>query len=233
MKVAIINVPTKVGIRGWTGCIRAVLARRPAVAGINEAFTGRARALFVAAAAARGYRQYGARQTPNLIFWRRRHWQLVSGRVHQLHDRLSRYAEWRGFNDARYVTEVILRRRGRKHRDAPQVAVLCTHWVPGGDKVEATDRAQARDTSVAVIRGLILEHLAAGRVVILIGDLNVYAPIDLGVAGFEWVRGQGVDKIGVAVPAGYRLTAADFDLFAAPTDHGHGVAARIQIRRAG
>lgn len=232
MKVGVINVPTSAGPRGWTGCIRAVLAQRPTVFGINESFTRAARAVFITLAVAHGYGQYGARITPNPIFWRRRHWRKVAGQVHQLHDRLSRYTEWRGFNDARYVTELVLRRRGRRHRRALQAAVLCTHWVPEGDKVKVEDRWEARQTSIRTIRSLVLEHLAAGRVVILIGDFNLFEPVSLRVGRFRWIRGQGVDKVGIAVPEGVELTSTDYELFLAPTDHKHGVIARARWTRA-
>lgn len=228
MKVGVINIPTSVGAKAWRKCFLLIRARC-SFFGVNEAFAPAAKALYIGLAFAHGFGQYGARKSPNPVFWRRKHWRKVSGRVIKLHAQLGRYAEWPGFNDARYVTEVILHRRGRPH--LPQVVVLCTHWVPEGPKVTNADRFRARAASKAEIRELILDHLAAGRIVILMGDFNIYDVFDLDIPGFHWVRGQGVDKVAVIVPAGYELTAADFETFEAPTDHEHGVAATVRVRQ--
>lgn len=227
--VGVINIPTSVGARAWQACFLAI-AGHAAVFGINEVFTRRAKALFLVLAKGRGFRQYGARKGPNPVFWKWRRYAKVSGRVIRLHERLGRYAEWPGFNDARYVTEVILRRRGRAHRDAPELVILCTHLVAEGAKVDPADRAAARRTSLAIIRSLIVEHQDAGRVVILIGDLNMHERINLAIRRFTWVRGDGVDKVGIALPAGYELDDdhTGFDLIPAQTDHKHAVAARIR-----
>lgn len=229
MKPGVINVPTSVGPRAWASCFRAI-AKRTSVFGINEAFAPAAKALYLALALARGLGQYGVRRSPNPVFWRRRHWRKASGRVIKLHDALSRYGDWPGFNDARYVTEVILRRRGRK--GFPQVVILNTHWVPEGDKVNDEDRARARSASLREVRALILEHLAAGRIVILMGDTNIHAAIHLNIPGLVWIRPLGVDKIAVALPPGWTLDDFDVDTFAARTDHKHGIAAAVEISRA-
>lgn len=229
--VGVINVPTSVGARAWRACFLAIAARC-AIFGINEVFTRRAKTLFLALAKARGFRQYGARKSPNPVFWKWRRYAKVSGRIIRLHDRLSRYAEWPGFNDARYVTEVILRRRGRRRRHLPQIVILCTHLVAEGTKVDPADREAARRTSLATLRALIVEHQDAGRIVVLIGDLNVHDRINLAIRGFTWIRPLGVDKVGIAVPDGYELTDADFDLFPAKTDHKHGVDAHARVEAA-
>lgn len=228
MKPGVINIPTSVGPRAWASCFRAI-AKRTGIFGINEAFAPKAKALYLILAVARGFRQYGVRKSPNPIFWRRRHWRKVSGRVIKLHDALSRHHDWPGFNEARYVTEVVLRHRRRLN--SPQVTVLNTHWVPEGDKVDPTDRAYARSASLREVRALVLEHLAAGRIVIPMGDFNIYAAIEMNVPGFVWIRREGVDKLGVVLPEGWALDDIDLDVFRAATDHGHGIAADLTITK--
>lgn len=222
---AIINVPTKVGADAWERCWHEA-ADRADIFGINEAFNPHAKRLYRGLARQHGYGQYGTRQTGNPIFWDRDVYRKVSGRVHTIHGSsgglLAR--RWPGFNAERQITDVVLR-----HRDTRQeVAVLNTHWVPNGGRVPSIWRTWARRKSKRLTRKLIRAHLAAGRVVVFMGDTNIREEIGL-TKRMVWLRGVGIDKAGIAVPRGMRVRRKRARLFAAPTDHKHGVAFRATV----
>lgn len=227
-RVGVINIPTKVGPNAWRKCWEEA-ADRCGIFGVNEAFHPKAKALYLELAKEHGYGQYGTRRGPNPIYFNRKRWRRVSGTVHKIHGRGNLFARWPGFNEARYVTDLVLVPRGRP--DALEVAVLCTHWVPNGRKVSGSFRDKARVQSRLFVERLVREHQAAGRIVYLIGDTNIAKPFTLGIRGFQWIRGKGIDKVGVAVPKGYVLGKTSVDVFDAPTDHRHGVATAAQITK--
>jgi hypothetical protein len=229
MKVGVINIPARLNDRPdpshWERCW-TLTADRADLFGVNESFTSSQRDTYLRLAKERGYGQFGTRITPNPVFWDRDHWRKVSGRVHELHTSLSRFREWPGFNEARYVTEVVLRQRGSKR----EVTVLCTHWVPEGPKVTDADRDRARRASKSQVADLVRKHTAAGNDVLLIGDTNIHGTFSLGVPGFTWIKSLGVDKVGIAVPLDRAVAHSSVREFAAPTDHRFGVAAAIRVR---
>lgn len=228
LRVGVINIPTKVGPTAWLDCW-TLTADRCGIFGVNEVFHPNAKALYLELAKEHGYSQYGTRGGPNPVFFDRKRWRRVSGRLHRIHGRGDRFGRWPGFNESRYVTDVVLARRRRP--GAPEVAVLCTHWVPNGRKVTAIFRAAARRQSKKLVEQLMREHQAAGRIVYVIGDTNIARTFKLRGRGFEWIRGKGIDKVGVAVPRRFVVGKTSVDVFDAPTDHHHGVATTAQIKK--
>lgn len=222
MRIAIINVPTKVGAVAWERCFRETATRAP-LFGINEVIAREAKRLYAAQSKTMGYGHAGLVNSPNPVFYNKALYDRMEVRVHTLHARgtspLARRYE--GFNDARSVSEVVLMERDT-HK---QIVVLNTHWVPEGKKVPAAWRAWARSESKRKVRKLIRFHMKHGRIVYLIGDTNIAGVIDMGIRRFKWIRSEGIDKIGVAVPKGTTLKTSDYHKYGAPTDHGAGVIA--------
>lgn len=223
MRVAVINVPTKVGAAAWERCFRETAERAP-IFGINETISREAKRLYFDLSRDMGYGRAGLWTSPNPIFYDKDQYEYVESRIHELHPRGSSPLARRfpGFNDARSVTDLVLRDKNTNK----QIAVLCTHWVPEGQKVPKAWRAWARNESRRKIRKLIRHHLRHGRIVYLMGDTNIGGLIDMGVRRFKWIRPEGIDKIGVAVPKGTVLKDCNYRKYGAPTDHGAGVVAR-------
>lgn len=222
MRIAVINVPTSVGASAWERCFRETAERAP-VFGVNETISREAKVLYTKLAHELNLGRACLYVSPNPVFWDRDEYERMEARVHQLHARgtspLAR--RFPGFNEARSVTEVVLRDKDTNK----QIVVLCTHWVPEGKKVPAAWRAWARSESMRQIRKLIRFHMRHGRIVYVIGDTNIGGVIDMGIRRFKWIRSDGIDKIGVAVPKGITLKNSDYHKFGAPTDHGAGVVA--------
>lgn len=227
--VGVINVPTGVGRDAWEACFRLTAERTAdGVFGINETFSPAQRNLYRRLSADLGLGRFGI-PGPNPVFWDQARWELVRGSRRPLHAAgqsvLAR--RWPGFNAAREATEVVLEDR----QTGEQIAVVCTHWVPQGPKVPAWWRDHAQRTARRRTLRIIRRHLRAGRAVLLLGDFNVYDPIDLAdridpeLGTFQWIRGRGIDKVGLALPRGHRRGRAGARTFKAPTDHHHGVAA--------
>lgn len=218
MKIAFINVPTGIGPSGWRGCWNAASNRAPVI-GFNEILTRSAKDSMLRWAKSDKYSQYGIRQCPNPIFWKKRRWRKVYGHVHKIHSAGTGYRarHWPGFNGPRFINEVVLQRRGKKR----QIAVLNTHWVPRGPKVPARWRKEMRKESKRLLRELTRKHLNEGRDVYVIGDLNLPGKIKMPDL-FKWLVYKFVDKAGIGVPAGRRLLSARGTTFPAPTDHKHG-----------
>jgi endonuclease/exonuclease/phosphatase family metal-dependent hydrolase len=228
--VAVMNIPTKVGARAWAIDFDK-LADRADVFGINEAGSVRAKRLYRRLAKERGYSSWGLWRGPNPIFWDTRLYRLHSARQVRLHrrgrGRLAR--RFPGFNGARYVTVVTLVHRATGR----EITFMCWHFVAPGWKVRAAWRAKMRRRSIATVREIEDAELAEGRPVVGFGDTNLRDPFDLG-DGWLWLRGDGVDKLGVAVPEDVRLDgyAARQSVIAFPalTDHKHGISAAIPLK---
>jgi hypothetical protein len=224
VRIAVTNIPTQVGPDAWRECWD-LTADRADIFGANEVFTRKARRMFRRRARKRGYDQYGMKQCPNPVFWNARLYVRTYGKVHRIHgghdDALARL--YPGFNDARYMNEVVL----APVDGGPEVAVLCSHWVPSGRRVDPKWRKKVRRESKALTAQLTAKHKAAGRIVVFLADTNIYPPIL--VAGLRFLRKVGIDKIAVAVPAGMVILRAKARTFWAPTDHGHGVRANIRL----
>lgn len=223
IRVGLVNVPVKVGAAAWLACW-TILSARCSVLVVNESLSRRQRRVYRAAALARGWGQYGLRSSPNPIFFSRLRWAFLAGRVVPLHEEGPWAKRWPGYNAARFVTVLALlhRRSGERH------VILGTHLVSNGDKNPVAWRAEKREESLALLRILVQGYLADGCVVWLLGDMNLQEPFDLG-PGFRWVRGQGIDKIGLGLPPGLKVDGAAWRLVAAPTDHKHGVTARVRL----
>lgn len=222
MSIATINVPVSVGAAAWERCIRETAARAH-LFGVNETKSREQINLYRQFAREHELGTAGLDGSGNAVFWRKSVYLKISSRVVPLHPRgtgaLAR--RYPGFNDARSVTEVVLMDK----RTSEVVVMLCTHWVPEGRKVPVAWRLWARNKSKRKIRKMIRFHRKWGRTVFLVGDTNIAGPVDMHVRGFKWIRSEGIDKIGVAVPKGTTLKTSDYHKYGAPTDHGAGVVA--------
>lgn len=226
-RVGVINVPIKVGPRKWAACWR-IMARRTGVFGVNESLSRRQRLVYAALTTSRHWGQYGLWASPNPIFWNRETWRKVpgSGAVIKLHDAGPWAHDFPGYNASRYATVVTLERR----RSKIQHTIICTHLVSDGAKNPRPWRIQVRETSTSQLRNLVDGFTDNGNVVWLFGDMNIKAPFPMG-RRFHWVRGVGIDKVGVAVPRGYHEPRGTFTLPPAPTDHKHGLVAHVELTK--
>lgn len=230
-RVAIVNSPVGIGPNGWAECWVDAAAHAP-LFGVNENLTRAQRLVYRELAREFGLEYHGM-TTPNPVFWAADLYDFQAGEVHELHDAATGPLAERfpGFNAGRSLTEVVLKRK----RDGQEVAVLNTHWVPRGPKVNARWRRQMRRKSKALLRYLVRKHVREGREVWVIGDFNLAGPFPMRVAEFRWVRAQGVDKVGVAVPKGQKPVGRKrrgFRLVRTASDHGHLVAAQADTRAA-
>lgn len=221
MRVAAVNVPYSVGLRSWLRCFRLALRHAP-IAGFNEILTRAQKAALMTVVVARGL-GVAALRSPNPIIWKRRVLKRKWSRVVRLHDgatgRLA--ARYPGFNAARFATIGVWKHR---KRDLTFGMVL-VHFVPAPTpKIDNIWRTSAREQAITKTQALVDEIHALGIVGFLLGDFNDFEPIDFDHV--RWIRGHGVDKVGVILPEGVRLEDAEFALFDAPTDHKHGIAAR-------
>lgn len=220
--VSLVNIPRKVGSAGWLDCITKAFDRGEFTV-VNESKPDSPRAkLYRHVSEQRNRHAFGLNVSPNPVFADAGAWVRISGQVKRLHGRGPYFLRWPGFNERRYVTAC-----GYRHRQLgdtiPKVVVLGTHLVPR-QKVPAWWRKRVRRKSDAILRHLTAAHTAAGRIVVIAGDMNDDQPP--AIPGVTWFRG-GVDWIGVAVPRGVTLTANDAKLFLARTDHKHGLAVRL------
>lgn len=222
--IAVINVPRKVGRKAWIRCFK-LTAQRAHLFGMNEAGWLPQKRVYQRLARQLGLTFWGLFRGPNPVFWDPDIFRKLSARQIKLHARAKgRLAQrWIGFNAARYLTEVVLRHIATK----TIIAVLNTHLVPPGPKVEPWWRARMRKRSLARIRSLVHAHLAAGRIVVLMGDHNLLGKLD--IPGVTWLVFEGVDKLAIAVPAGVSLDGFSIDDFLAPTDHKRGHAAEAHL----
>lgn len=225
LHVATINVPGSVGPEAWKRCFELVFQHGRDFAGANEIGRPGAKAMFARIAKALGREQFGTFRGPNPIVSNRARWKRTGGRTWRLHaagaSALAR--KWVGFNGPRYAT--VTTNRPVKAPFTPEVTAIQTHWVPRGKKVPAWWRKRQAERSRVIVAKLVRTHLNRGRIVLVMGDLNVErAPA---ITGVKWVHDRGVDKIGVACPAGVQLTKHSSAFFDAPTDHDHGVHADL------
>lgn len=222
--VGLINIPIKVGKRAWCRCFGLML-RQTDIFGVNESLTVRQRRLYRQIAREKGWAWAGS-TGPNPVFWNRRKYHLISARRVRLHPAgTSRRARlFPGYNAAREVTEVVL---GVNGHPGTEVAILCWHGVPGGIRVPRAWRDEMRALTKARIAWLTDKHLGAGRIVFSVADTNIFRAFALGA--IRWLRGRGVDKVGVAVPRNVQITAPRAYTFRAPTDHRHGVVGVVRL----
>lgn len=218
--VAVINVPIKVGRDAWEECFD--LAAQSAVFGFNETLSAAQRAVYATKVAQhrRPLAHFGL-TSPNPIFYREKRFRFVSGKVHQIHGKAPGplAQEYPGYNAARYITELVLRQKA----DGTEFAFLNTHLVPNGKKVNPLWRAVVRRKSIKMLNELTQKHIDASRVVVVMGDMNIYEPFKM-PARFRWYRPKGIDKIGGTRPG-------EAETFEAPTDHKRGVRAQISLKK--
>lgn len=218
--VSLVNIPRKVGPVGWADCLEKAFARGDFTV-VNESKPRTARArLYSRMAVAEGRSVFGLDGSPNPVFARAREWRRKSGQVKRLHGRGPYFPRWPGFNERRYVTAASY-----EHADlaVPRVVVLGTHLVPR-QKVPQWWRKRARRKSDRLLAHLVAIHTAAGRIVVIAGDMNDDHPPF--IRGVVWVR-AGVDYIGIAVPRGVTLTACESETVAARTDHKHVLSVQL------
>lgn len=216
LSVAMINVPFKIGWVKWQECF--LKAAKSEIFGINECLTGSQRDAYREYSLRHGFQHAALRGSPNPVFWKRDEFKQVSAQIIELHpagsgDLANRYP---GFNAARSVTEVVL-----LHKKHGEIAVLNTHFVPNGRKVDNVWRDVVRHKSKKKLRQLAQRHKDMGRIVLPMGDMNIYAPFRLG-KGVRWHRKFGIDKIGSSLKGSAKT-------FSAPTDHKHGVRAKLEL----
>lgn len=223
VRAATINVPWKVGAGDWRECYEETAARAD-LFGIQECGTAAQRRTYIDAARDHGDTHFGLSLGPNPTFYDPDVWNRTAGKQYRLHGpgvgRLARL--YPGFNASRYATLTV--HHHEQQVGAPPVVFINTHLVPRGRKVLERFRRSARAKAVRKLRELVAAHTAAGRIVIVVGDMNM---ADGPAIGVRWIWENGVDMIGVAVPHGVRLTAETAGRYAAPTDHGHGVRATL------
>lgn len=223
VRVATINVPWKVGTADWRECYEETSARAD-LFGIQECGTPGQRRTYIAEARAQGDTHFGLSLGPNPVFYDPDVWERTAGKQYRLHGpgvgRLARL--YPGFNASRYATLTVNRHQAPEHAGAPPLVFINTHLIPRGRKVLPRVRRNARRKSDALLREKVKAHVDAGRIVVVVGDMNDEQGPNIGVT---WVWENGVDMIGVALPRGVRLAAESAGRYPAPTDHGSGVRA--------
>lgn len=220
LNVGSINIPNKVGEDNISECWERT-ASRSTVFGTQECFSRRQRRIYRRKMRNYSWGSRGMGASPNPIFWDKEVWEYVSHRVILLHDESGR-KDHPGFNAERYMTEVVLRHSAT----GVEVAFLNTHWT-APFWVSRVFLVRARRAAKSKARKRIKAHLAAGRPVVFMGDTNIGRKIKL--ASVRWLRGKGIDKLGIALPKGWVMNIASAHTFKAPTDHGHGVEARAVL----
>ena len=227
LRAALINIPRKVGERAWVECLDKAMDRG-SIVGVNEALSEQQRRAYRGVAAERGYSVAGLVDGPNPVFWDRLVWRHVRSRVRRLHPaaRGPLAKRFPGYNAARYVTVAALEHRATGRR----VTVLCFHLAVGGpDKVSVLWHKAAVAASIVKLARIATWHAVRGRPVILMGDTNARV-LRLPARRFRWVADGGrIDKIGATLPARVALVEQAAGVFAAPTDHKHGVYADLTL----
>lgn len=225
VNTAVINIPTKVGPENWIECWE-LTAEVADVFGVNENSKKKHKVYFDLAKK-HNHGRYGVSNTPNPIFWDRKIYRGISGRQVRLHKAatgpLAR--KFPGFNAARYATEVVLRHRETKQ----ELAFIVTHWVPNGNKVNPVFRTASRIASKRGVTRLIRENRNEGRPTFLMGDTNIFKKFWL--YAIRWLRSQGIDKLGFAVPSGWKVSNMSSSTYPAPTDHKHGVRGSVTLTK--
>lgn len=228
MRVGTINVPIGAGRQNWAKAFR-LMAEATSVFGVNENLTAAQREVFARMARLMGFVWF-ALNGPNPIFWEADQYRRHDSGTVPLHarGRSSLARRYPGYNSGRQATWVVLASVADPLRE---FTVICTHWVPEGPKVPAPFRAWARRESKRGVKRLALIHLRRGRLVFLVGDLNVMAEFSMAIRGFRfvWVRGVGVDKVGVWVPRGVKVSDVNWSRVMAPVDHTHGIVGHVQV----
>lgn len=220
MKSGCMNMPSKEGPARWQRGWR-IMARRTIVFGVNETFLKRCKAVYLSLALAGGWRFYGLRRGPNVLFWKQRHWKFVSGEIRTLHGYGPNRDKWPGFNDQRYMTMTTLRRRlangfGRTH------LFIVTHWVADAGQAKTPQdwidrmRVLSKEALLVAVR----EGIEAGQCVHVMGDFNYGGLIGIKVPGSTTyqVRATGIDKYIIVVPDGV-VVEHDFEMVEIPSDH--------------
>lgn len=230
LPVATINIPTKVGPGAWTACLLRAINEGDVVVA-NEILTASQKAVLTDVAKKQGYAQYGIRQCPNPIFWDDDKFDLVAGRVTTIHGEGPWASRWPGYNAKRTQNTVVLRPRSMEADDSRDFCVIGLHWVSSGKKVPSLWRAAMRVKSRLLLTKTLWACRRKGMVAVVAGDTNIVSPFKVRVPGFRWVRGKGLDKIGLLLPRKFYRGISRFHLFIAPTDHKHGVAADLRWSR--
>ena len=220
LEIGTINIPAQVGSEAWEACWEKTAART-SLFGVQESFLRRQKRTWKRLCRKHGWGRAGVEGGPNPIFFDKDVWEKVSARVIQIHDKSGRKNK-PGFNEARYLTELVLVHRELRF----QAAILDTHWVPPF-YVPKIFLTLSRIKSKKLARKLIREHTSKGRLVIFMGDTNIYRAFKL--ANLQWLRGKGIDKLGFAIPSGWSVVSKNARPFPAPTDHKQGVKGTVTL----
>lgn len=220
LKFGTINIPVKVGHAAWEECWEKT-ARKVDLFGVQESFRRRQRKTWRRLCKKHGWGSQGIAGGPNPVFWDKQVWTKVSGNVSQIHGPSGR-KDHPGFNAARYETTVVLRHNEFEF----EATVINVHWASKA-WVPKWFIVMARIAGKKSVREKVRKHTALGRPVIFMGDTNIYKKINLD--SIQWVRGVGIDKLGIAVPAGWLIENLSLQPFPAPTDHKRGFKGEVQL----
>lgn len=231
LAVATINIPIKVGAEAWAECVVKAMNNGDVIV-LNEILSQRQRDVVLDVIERNGYAQYGIRQNPNPVLWDASKFKLVAGRVVEIHGKGPWAKRFPGYNAERYFTVVVLRPVSMGDDDSRDFVVIGLHWVSGGSKLPSAWRGAMRLRSQVLLRRVLWQCRRKGMVAVVMGDTNIAAPFKIRVPGFRWVRGKGIDKVGLLLPRKVRRGISRFRLFFAPTDHKYGVAAVLRWMRA-
>lgn len=220
IEVGTINIPVQVGPAAWEKCWEKT-ADQTSLFGSQESFSRAQKRMWRRLSKQHGWGRAGVLGGPNPVFFDKDVWSKVSAEIVRLHGKSGRKTK-PGFNDARYMTDVVLDHRHLEF----EVAVLNVHWTPPFF-VPKLFLLSSRRKSKKIARQRIREHTKAGRIVIFMGDTNIGPKFKL--ANVQWLRGRGIDKLGIAIPSGWSTMKINVDTFPAPTDHKHGVKAKITL----
>lgn len=231
LPVATINIPRKIGPGAWTACLVKAMSEGKVVVA-NEILTQNQKRVALDVAEKRGYAQSGVRQCPNPIFWDASKFRLVAARVVTIHGEGPWAKRWPGYNAKRTMNVAVLRPLSMADDDdSRDFCVIGLHWVSAGRKVPSAWRARMRVRSRFLLAQVLWTCWRKGMVAVVMGDMNIPEPFAVRVPGFRWVRGIGLDKIGLLIPRGFKRGVSRFHKFDAPTDHKYGIAAVLKWLR--
>lgn len=225
MPVGMINVPAGVGRRAWNKCF-TIMAGACIIFGVNEALYRRMKVVYATAAKLNSFGYAGLWNSPNPIFWDKKEFRKVAAKTIKLHE--GRKSKYKGFNSARFMNVVIVKRR----RNNRKLAILCVHLAAfNNNKVPNEQVRLWHAQSLAMIEKALQSAIDQNLEVWLIGDFNFGEYYEFAVRGakLDFVKGNGIDKMYHFYPE--HLPDVDhyeFEPIVAPTDHKHGWVARAQ-----
>jgi len=222
IRVGTVNVPIKVGRKGWRTSVDRMLARCDVLT-INESLSQRQRIVYRNAARRHGFKQSGLWATPNPVLIRKSVLERTAAKRHRLHGRLTGWWLFPGYRAARSATTVAAKHR----KSGIPLAFTGFHQVPPGRKVEPRSRVIARDKSLAVLNRIAANQRRLHRVHFPAGDTN-QGKGQPAINGIHW-QTASVDKVGYIDAPGYSVEVVDVEKVPVISDHKHGIVATYRI----